>query len=125
LFAKYILRRTDAELATLEGETVSEWETELGNSCELFISVVKMVIEYVAILTAQPLTIYNQNNSLVVHLVRGVYDLDYLEPWNVGLHFLHFYDVCYGYWSCRCRLPVLHCAWRSGSRCDISGRKWP
>jgi len=30
LFAKYILRRTDAELATLEGvgETVSEWETK-------------------------------------------------------------------------------------------------
>ena len=37
LFAKYILRRTDAELATLEGETVSEWETKVGNSSELFI----------------------------------------------------------------------------------------
>ena len=36
-FAKYILRRTDAELATLEGETVSEWETKVGNSSELFI----------------------------------------------------------------------------------------
>ena len=35
-FAKYILRRTDAELATLEGETVSEWETKVGNSSELF-----------------------------------------------------------------------------------------
>ena len=37
LFAKYILRRTDAELATLEGETVSEWETKVGNSSEVFI----------------------------------------------------------------------------------------
>ncbi len=35
LFAKYILRRTDAELATSEGETVSEWVTKVGNSSEL------------------------------------------------------------------------------------------
>ena len=34
MFAKYILRRTDAELAALEGETVSEWETKVGEAAE-------------------------------------------------------------------------------------------
>jgi hypothetical protein len=51
-----------------------------------------MVIEYVAILTAPPLTIFNQNNSLVVHLIK-VYDLDPMDgTCNVGLRFLHLCD---------------------------------
>lgn len=48
-----------------------------------------MVIEYmyVAILTAPPLTIFNQNNSLVVHLIK-LYDLDPMDgTCNVGLLF--------------------------------------
>ena len=52
----------------------------------------KMVIEYVAILTAPLLTIFNQNNSLVVRLIK-LYDLDPMDgTCNVGLLFLHLCD---------------------------------
>ena len=44
------------------------------------------------ILTAPPLTIFNQNNSLVVHLIK-LYDLDPMDgTCNVGLRFLHLCD---------------------------------
>ncbi len=53
------------------------------------------VIEYVAILTAPPLTIFNHNNSLVVHLIK-LYDLDPMDgTCNVGLRFLQLCDVWY------------------------------
>ena len=44
------------------------------------------------ILTGPPLTIFNQNNSLVVHLIK-LYDLDPMDgTCNVGLLFLHLCD---------------------------------
>ena len=47
-----------------------------------------MVKSNVAILTAPPLTIFNQNNSFVVHLINS-YDLDPMDgTCNVGLLFL-------------------------------------
>ena len=46
----------------------------------------------VAILTAPPLTIFNQNNSFVVHLINS-YDLDPMDgTCNVGLLFLQLCD---------------------------------
>ena len=44
------------------------------------------------ILTAPPLTIFNQNNSLVVHFIK-LYDLDPMDgTCNVGLRFLQLCD---------------------------------
>ena len=60
----------------------------MGNSSELFI----LGENGNRILTGPPLTIFNQNNSLVVHLIK-LYDLDPMDgTCNVGLLFLHLCD---------------------------------
>ncbi len=76
VFAKYVLRRTDAELVALEGESVSDEEQAKRDYTGRLI-VVEMVVEYVALLLAPLLTIINQKNSVNVHLgynMDGSYD---------------------------------------------------
>jgi hypothetical protein len=78
VFAKYVLWKSDAELAALEVESATSDEVKKEREYTARLIVVEMVIEYVAILLAPLLTVFNQVNSVDVHLgydADGSYDV--------------------------------------------------
>jgi hypothetical protein len=76
VFAKYVLRRTDAELIALEGDSVSSKE-QADRDYTARLIVMEVLVEYIAITLAPFLTIVNQKNSVTAYLgydVDGSYD---------------------------------------------------
>jgi len=81
VFAKYILRKPEAELAALEGEGALSDEDRRDRGYTARLILAEMVIEYVAIFLAPLLTVFHQKNSLDVQLgyeVDGSYDVGLL-----------------------------------------------
>jgi hypothetical protein len=77
VFAKYILRKPEAELAALEGESGVSDEDKRRRGYTARLILAEMVIEYVAIFLAPLLTVFYQKNSVDVQLgyeLDGSYD---------------------------------------------------
>jgi hypothetical protein len=78
VFAKYILRKSEAELSAMEVESGLSEDEKRSRSYTARLILVEMVIEYVAIFLAPLLTVFYQKNSVDVLLgyeFDGSYDV--------------------------------------------------
>jgi hypothetical protein len=74
VFAKYILGKSDAELAAIEGDEGGEVVMrQARKEATARLILVEMIIEYVAIPLTPLLTVLNQKNSIHVHLGYDIY----------------------------------------------------